>query len=292
MVRIKLLYIILIVIIFMAACSERTSKDVQPTISVSILPQKYFTERIAGDNFRINVLVPRGASPETYEPTPIQIQDVANSLIYFRIGYIESERTISANIQQQNSDVVFINTAEGMDMIAAEIVDHGNHVHLYGVDPHTWMTIPGVRIQLENMLTAIIDADPENKDYYKDNYNKFLQELDQLHLSFTEKFSDTKRKTFLVFHPVLGYFARDYDLTQLAIEQDGKSPTTANMREIIDRAEEENIKDVFIQLEFERESAGTVARELGGEVIEIDPLNENWLENIKDTAEKLYEALN
>ncbi len=289
MLRTKLLFIILIV--SLAACSQKPGKEVMPTITVSILPQKYFTERIAGENFKINVLVPRGSSPETYEPTPRQMQDVANSLLYFRIGYIEFERTVLNNIRQQNSDVKFVNTSEGMDMIAAEIVDHGDHVHLYGVDPHTWMTIPGVKIQLENMLAAIIETDPGNEDYYLDNYNKFLEELNSLHENFKDKFSSSHGNTFLIFHPVLGYFARDYQLTQLAIEQDGKSPSPANMKQVIDLAGKENIKTVFIQMEFERDNAVAIAREIGGEVVEIDPLGENWMESMKDIADKLYEAL-
>ncbi len=289
----KLVFIVSILsILLLAACSETDEKDLQPKITVSILPQKYLTERITGNNFRVSVLVPPGASPETYEPTPRQMRDLANSLLYFRTGYIEFERTIFKNVQEQNIDLRLVDTARGMDLIAADKVDHGDHVHLSGVDPHIWLTLPGVRIQLKNMVEAIIEADPENKDYYLYNYNTFKDELNELHSELTEKFIDLKRRTFLVFHPALGYFARDYGLTQISIEQEGKNPTPANMRKIVDIAREKGLRDVFIQMEFERDNARAVARELGGDVIEIDPLSENWMENFKKIADKLYEVLN
>lgn len=284
--------IAVIVSMLLTACSERGQKDTQPSITVSILPQKYLTERITGNNFTVNVLVPPGASPETYEPTPKQMQDIAESRIYFRIGYIDFERTIIRNLQDQNNDLKFVNTSEGMDLITAGITEHGDHVHLQGVDPHTWLSVPGVKIQLENMLTAIVDIDPENKDYYWNNYNEFNNELDSLHKELTGKFSNIKRKTFLIFHPALAYFARDYGLSQISIEHEGKNPTASNMKQIVDIAREENIRDIFIQMEFERDNARAVARELGGEVIEIDPLSADWMENFKDIADKLYQVLN
>ena len=286
------LLLLAIYILLFAGCGVETGQDDRPVVSVSILPQKYFVERIAGDNFRVNVLVPPGASPETYEPTPGQIRDVANSLFYFSIGYIDFERTILNNVLSGNSGPVRINTSEGMDLIASEIVDHGDHVHLYGVDPHIWVSIPGAKVQVRNITAALIQADRKNKEFYLENFASFNDEIDALHASFTEKFGNAERNTFLVFHPSLGYFARDYQLEQIAVEQDGKSPTAANMRKIVDLASQEGIRDIFIQMEFERESAKAVARELGGDVIEIDPLSENWLKTMEELGEKMYAVLN
>jgi zinc transport system substrate-binding protein len=278
-------------IFLLAACSER-AKDDRPVVSVSILPQKYVVERIAGDNFRVNVLVPPGASPETYEPSPGQMRDVANSMVYFRIGYIDFERTILTSIMSQNNRLLAVNTADGMDLIASDIVDHGDHMHLYGVDPHIWLSVPGVISQARIITETLAGLDPENQALYLDNFNRFATELDDLHESFEEMFNELKRRSFLVFHPALGYFARDYKLNQIAVEQDGKSPTAANMRSIVNQARQEGIRDIFIQMEFERESAIAVARELGGSVIEINPLSENWPDAIKDLADKLHEVLN
>ncbi|MFP4366218.1 MAG: metal ABC transporter solute-binding protein, Zn/Mn family [Bacteroidales bacterium] len=287
-------YIILIPVFLMlifAGCSGGTSVDDRPAVTVSILPQEYMVKRIAGDNFRINVLVPPGASPETYEPTPGQMRDVANSSLYFRIGYIEFERTVLNNIQLQNNELMVINTAEGVDLIAGEIVEHDDHVHLYGVDPHIWLSIPAVKVQVRNITESLIKKDPDNKDLYAANSSEFVKEMDQMHESFTERFEGTDRKTFLIFHPALAYFARDYGLNQISIEEEGKNPTASNMKKIIDLAREEGINDVFIQLEFERENAMAVARELGGEVIEIDPLSADWKGNMEVIAEKLHNTL-
>jgi zinc transport system substrate-binding protein len=278
--------------ITLSACNGIVQNNEQPVITVSILPQKYLVERIAGSNFRINVFVPPGSSAETYEPTPLQMQDISKSVLYFRIGYMEFENTLIRNIQTQNYGLNFVNTADGNELIAADIVDHGDHVHMYGVDPHVWLSIPEVKVQLKNITDAIIGIDPVNSDFYTNNYNLFTDELTELHDSLLEKFSSCKRKSFLIFHPALGYFARDYGLSQITIEMEGKSPTAANMKRVIDLARKDDIKDVFIQMEFERESALAVARELGGEVIEIDPLSENWLENFKEMSEVIYQNLN
>lgn len=282
----------LIIFILLSACNGSVQRNEQPVITVSILPQKYLVERIAGSNFRINVLVPPGSSAETYEPTPLQMQDISNSVIYFRIGYMEFENTLIRNIQTQNKGLNFVDTSDGNDLIAAEIVEHGDHVHMYGVDPHIWLSIPEVKIQLKNITGAIIGIDPENADLYTNNYNIFIEELNELHDSLDERFSSGKNKSFLIFHPALGYFARDYGLSQISIEMDGKSPTAANMKQVIDLARKNDINDVFIQMEFERESAQAVAHELGGKVIEIDPMSENWLENFKEMADVIYQTLN
>jgi zinc transport system substrate-binding protein len=284
--------LIFILIAFLAACSGNGPVDDRPVITVSILPQKYMAEKIAGDRYRINVMVPPGANPETYEPTPGQMRDVANSLLYFSIGYIEFERTMLNGILAGNSNLIAVNTAQGMDMIAAETVTHGDHVHHYGVDPHIWLSIPGVRIQAGNMTSALVSADPDNKYFYLENYEKFGEELDQLHARVTEKLSNASRRSFLIFHPALGYFARDYGLTQIGIEEEGKNPTAANMKSVIDVARSEGLKDVIIQMEFERESASAVARELGGTVIGIDPLSEEWFATMEDIAEKISLILN
>ncbi|TVR73077.1 MAG: zinc ABC transporter substrate-binding protein [Marinilabiliales bacterium] len=289
MIRIKILPLLLILLL--AACGGGMQERDKPVITVSIVPQKYFVERIAGDRFDINILVPPGAEPETYEPTPRQMQEVANSLVYFRIGYIEFERTVLRNLGTAGNGPLVVNTAYGMDLIAADIVDHGDHVHLYGVDPHIWLTAPGVKIQAGNMLDALVEADPDNAPLYNENYNNFALELDRLHAELTGKLNGLSRRTFIVFHPALGYFARDYDLTQISIEEEGKNPTVANMRKVVDIARQEGISDVFIQMEFERENARAVARELGGDVIELKPLSANWSANMREMADKIYEVL-
>jgi zinc transport system substrate-binding protein len=290
-IKAALLFLLAGIVLLLPACSGRVQDD-RPVISVSILPQKFMVERIAGDNYRVNVLVPPGASPETYEPTPGQMMDVANSVVYFRIGYIDFERTLLNSIMSQNRRLLAINTADGMELIASDIVDHGDHVHLYGVDPHIWLSVPGAKSQARIIAETLARIDPENRGLYLDNFSSFADELDELHEYFRELFREPKRRSFLVFHPALGYFARDYGLHQIGVEQDGKSPTAANMRSIVNQARQEGLTDIFIQMEFERENARAVARELGGSVIEINPLSENWPDAIKDLAEKLHEVLN
>ncbi len=278
--------------IFLTGCSQGEMSDEKPVLTVSILPQKYFAEQIAGDNFKVNVLVPSGSGPETYEPTPRQIRDAANSKAVFITGHLLFEQTMIKNLKSRDEAVLFVDTSEGVDLIADDIVDHGDHVHIHGVDPHIWVSLREAKTQVETIAETIISVDPENEEIYRKNLRNLISGIEDLDERLTEKFRSAPKSSFLIYHPALSYFARDYGLTQISIEYAGKSPTPAHMKKTIDLAREKGLRDVIIQKEFERSSAKTVASELGGDVIEIDPLAENWLENMAEIGKKILKALN
>ncbi len=283
--------LIVLSILIISSCAPRESAGEEDTLTVSILPQKYFVEQIAGENFKVNVLVPSGSSPETYEPAPRQIRDAANSKAIFITGHLLFEQTMIRNLRTSD-DVRFVDTSEGVDLIADNFVDHGDHVHIHGVDPHIWLSLREIKPQLKNITETVVSIDPENEEFYRENHRKFLSRIEDLDKKLSEKFRNSGKRAFLIYHPALSYFSRDYGLIQISVEAAGKSPSAAHMKEVIDIAREKGLKDVFIQQEFERSNAKTVANELGGNVIELDPLAENWLENMKSMGEKILEALN
>jgi len=266
-------------------------------IAVSILPQKYFVERIAGDSanidFDIHVMIPPGHSPHTYAPTPRQMKVLSHCKLYFRIGYIPFETTWMKNIADNNPQMKIIDTSVGVDLIETqEDKDdpHQDHYHA-GLDPHIWLSPRAVKIQVKHILDALIELDREKQESYKENYRLFLLDIDRLDLDIKALLEKSGKKKFMVFHPAWSYLARDYGLEQLAIEEEGKAPNPGNLKKIIDMARRENLRTIFVQQQVDTHSASAVAAEIGGRVVILDPLAPDWLDNMKKIAQAFSDTL-
>jgi zinc transport system substrate-binding protein len=284
------LYLLVFPLIFMLiACTINTNKT-KPVISVSIIPQKYFVEKIAGDNFDINVLIPPGASPATYDPTPAQIIELTKSKIYFKIGHIEFEKNWLDNISLEYPQLNIIDNSIGIDLLENKYSDHGHH-HGF-IEPHTWMKPENVKIIANSIYEAILKLDKENETFYTNNFNLFISEIDSLHRMLFLQLQDVQSRSFIIYHPALTYFAEAYNLHQTSIETEGKNPSAFHIKQIIDTAKSRNIKIVFIQKQFNQEKAKTIAHEIGGSVIPIDPLDYNWHDQLLSISKALVLASN
>lgn len=261
-------------------------------ISVSILPQKYFVERIAGDLVKVNVLVPPGASPELYSPAPSQMRELSQSAAWFRIGKIGFEEGWLEKIRQSVPGLKIFDTSVQVDWITGEKEDHENHVHLHGIDPHIWSSPDEVKKIVEETYRALSELLPGNRKVLSLNYKLFVKEIDQLDQELKSLFDRLDNKKFMIFHPALAYLARQYGLEQIALEVDGKEPSPKYLRTLIEQAKSENIGVIFIQKEFDAENARQLAREINGEVVQIDPLNEQWDKELRKIAKKIVSASN
>ena len=152
-------------------------------VTVSILPQKTFVEKIAGDDFRVNVLIPRGSSPATYSLLPSQLKDIAGSLIWFRMGHIGFEHAWTGRILEASRDMKVVNLSEGLDLIAGETEQHGDHIHLHGIDPHVWLSPVLVKEMAGKIMNELVLLKPERSGDYKANYLKFVKEIEVLILN-------------------------------------------------------------------------------------------------------------
>ncbi len=272
---------------------------------VSILPQKYFVERIAGKLARVSVMVQPGANPETYEPRPVQLKRMARSDIYFAIG-VPFERVWLKRISALNPLIQVIRTDK--DIKKREMVSRHHHGernplkkrHSKGdngpggpfMDPHVWLSPPLVKIQADVIADALIRIDPSNKGIYENNLRGFEAELDRLDSELRGIFTGTGQETeFLVFHPSWGYFADAYGLRQIAVETEGKEPSASDTARLIKYCRDKGIKLVFAQPQFSAKSAEIIAREIGGKVVFIDPLSERWMENLRAVARELKASL-
>ncbi|TDO03921.1 metal ABC transporter solute-binding protein, Zn/Mn family [Sunxiuqinia elliptica] len=279
------------VFILAVACTARKTSE-KDLVTVSILPQKYIVEKIAGDLVDVQVLVPPGASPSTYSLVPSQMKDLSRSKVWLRIGKIGFEDAWHEKIEQGNPDLKVFDTSRMAEWIAAEEEVHGDHVHLHGIDPHIWMSPEEVEQVAELTYQALADLYPDKSAAFNANFEAFRSEIDVLDEDLIRQFDGLENRKFIIFHPALTYLARDYGLEQVSLEIDGKEPSAKHMSQLVKTAKDEGIRVVFIQKEFDQENARQLAEELDGEVVQIDPLNENWEEQIREIAEKLIEAAN
>ncbi len=263
------------------SCSE-VKKDTKNTVSVSILPQKFMVEQIAGDLLNINVMIPPGSSPASYEPTPMQVAQLESSKLYLRIGYIGFETSWMNRFKSVNSEMKIVNIANGIDLIEDGGHWHGDQYHAGIVEPHVWTSPKNVEIIANNIYQTLIAEYPQHKESFTENYSKFVLEISNIHGYALEQLSTLKNKKFLIYHPALSYLARDYGLEQIAMEHEGKEPSSKYLKTLIDQAHNENIGVVLIQKQFDQENAKALVKELDAKLITIDPLAENWTVNTKE----------
>ena len=289
-----------IVFIFIALVSFLYAS--KPEISVSITPQKYFLEKITKDKFDINVMVKAGSSPHTYEPKTSQMKSLSNSKIYFYTG-IEFEKAWLDKFKKSAPNTLFIDSSASIERIAMEEHSHeeeGPEGHKHekhndhedehdhdGLDPHVWLDPVLVKVQAKNIYEAVVSIDLENKEFYTKNYEEFLKELDSLDAQIKEILKPYEHKAFMVFHPSWGYFAKRYDLEQISIEIQGKEPKPNELIELVKDAKEHNIKIVFVSPQFSQKSAKSIAQNIGGKVVAIDSLSENWSKDLLKTANEI-----
>jgi zinc transport system substrate-binding protein len=243
-------------------------------ISVSILPQKYFTGMIAGNEYKINVLIPPGASPATYEPTPRQIADLKKSDLYLEVGEIGFEKIWLEKIKKMTGDMSFVDLSNGIEFIISSHI-HGDHKH-ESEDPHIWMSPKNAKIISENIKIALSENFPSDSARFEDNYKELIKKINTVDSMYRSNSLKLRDKHFLIYHPALEYLARDYGMIQHVLEFEGKEPPPSHIAKLIADAEMHDIDFVFIQRQFSTENARSFAREIDADLIEIDPLNEDW----------------
>jgi zinc transport system substrate-binding protein len=251
-------------------------------VTVSILPQKYIVERIAGNLFQVSVLMPPGANHETYEPTPKVMKSLANSSLYFSVGWLDFERTWMPRFADMYPELKMINTSEGGQLIKS--AEHGHEGNSGGIDPHTWLSPRFVKLQARAIAAALTQLDPGHKDFFSANLSRFSRQLDSLDTVCARLFAAHNGMKFLIYHPSLAYFARDYKLTQVSLETEGKEPSAAHLGRLIGIAKQDGIHTILISREFDSRNAETLAREINGRVVVFDPMSGDLLRNMDQIA--------
>ncbi len=281
----------------LGACVSTPSTSDKPVVVVSIQPQKYFIDRNADTLVQVEVMVPPGSSPETYEPTPRQLMQFSQATIFFSLGLLSFEQTSLADVAKQSPQVKTVNHSKGLDLIEGHHHhhdhddSHGHHAHGHGVDPHVWVSLIEVRTMIAQMLDALISQLPEYKEDFERNAALFLADIDKLHQHIQSTFDGYQGSKFFIFHPAFSYYARDYGLEQVAFEEEGKSPSAQHLKKVLQQANAEGIRTIFIQKEFDVNIAQTAAADIGGRVEVIDPLEGEWLSNMYSITSRIKSAI-
>ena len=272
------IYITLLIAILCGGCTSRRPADGEP-LYVSILPLRSLVQGIVGDDFDIEVLVPPGASPETFEPTPRQFVGLNKARMVFHVGLIDFETMLLAKIEDQAK---VVNLSRGIELIAGTC-SHGSHghTHTHGIDPHVWTSPRALQKMAENAYEAIREAYPDSVKY-ETNYRLLQQELKALDERTAARIAASDVEYFIIYHPALTYYARDYGLRQIAIEADGKEPSAKQLTQLIRQAREDGVRRILYQSQFPASAVEVIARDIDAEYAEVDPLREDVIANIEE----------
>lgn len=271
----------LLLLAFAGACTPRPQAD-ERTLYVSILPLRSLVGGIVGDDFTIDVLVPPGASPETFEPTARQFAGLNNARMIFNVGLIDFETTLLAKVDAKEK---IVDLSRGIDLIAGSC-SHASHgeTHAHGVDPHVWTSPRALLKMAENAYGAIRAAYPDSVKYQA-NYERLRQELQALDERTAEQLAASNVAYFIVYHPALTYYARDYGVRQVAIEADGKEPSAKQLTQLIRQAREDGVRRILYQSQFPASTVEVIARDIDAECVEFDPLREDVIANIGEITD-------
>ncbi len=287
-------------------CMRRsTGEPDKNLIFVSILPQKYFVERIAGSGFTVKALIPAGASPHSFEPRPSQMAELAKARLYFSTG-VEMEKAWLPRIRKVNPRLRVVACDSGIEKRRMEpsapgpggvgdghrghdphgggaelhADDHRGHDH-EGEDPHIWLSPELVRVQVRPVMRALCAQDSASCAGFRKRLAEFDASIDSLQSAIRRKLERCgSPESFLVFHPSWGYFAREFSMRQIAVEIEGREPGVRELEAIMETARREKCSAMLVQPQFSRRIADIIAGKLGVPTMTADPLAEDWAANL------------
>jgi zinc transport system substrate-binding protein len=262
-----------------ASCSAQKVADERPIVAVTVLPQAYFVERLAGDAVQVEVIIPPGAGHSTYEPTARQLTALAKAQLYIKVGHphFTFETAWLDKVLPGNSHLRVVDGSKGMDRD-----DH---------DPHIWMSLEGGRFMARNTAAGLSALLPDKASVIAQNLSELEKDIDVLDAEIAHVFSGLERKRFYVFHPAFGHFARELGLEQVAIEQGHREPSPEELGAVLALIKSDGAKVVIVQPQYSKQAAEVVAAETGARLVELDPLSSDWLSSMRQAARVIAEAL-
>lgn len=255
-------------------------------IAVSIVPQETFIKAVAEDKIDIITMIPPGKSPGNFAPTPDIMEKFSEANIYFTIGVPTEKASILPKIGEFNKDVKIIDMADEVSKVYSERkFESGDR------DPHIWLSPKRVKVMVRTIAEELSTIDPSNEKFYQRNAEKYISELDEVDAEIKNSLFSLDKKAFICYHPAFGYFAEDYGLQMIALENEGKEATIEDFQKTIDLAKKEGIKVVFYQAEIDSKQTRILASEIDGKAEMIEPLSSEYINNLKKIAETFKKAM-
>ena len=255
------------------SCSS-AKNDNANKITVSIEPLRYLTEQIVGDRFEVVTMVPKGSSPETYEPTARQMADLSESILYIKVGELGFERTWMPRLTSNAPHITVVNSSEGIT----------SHI---GDDPHSWMSARNAIIMAHNIYEAVKRIDVKDSVFFRQRLDSLCNVIHATDKYIRQTTAQAHCKSFIIYHPALTYFASDYGLEQLALEEHGREPSAAELEQIISTARAKGVKTMFIQREFANRNVDIITNTIGARKVEINPLGYDWNKEMRRIAAEM-----
>lgn len=264
----------------LAGCDRAApSADARPVVAVSVLPQQWVVERLAGDRVRVVVMLPPGANEATYEPSISQMRALDRAVLYVKVGHPRFA------FERAWLDALLAD-AEGV-----RVVDGAAGIELAPGDPHYWLVPRHVATMAASVARALADALPAERAAIDARLEGLRRDAEALDAELRARLAPVRGRAFLVFHPAFGYLAREYGLVQVAIEDEGKEPDAHELARLVARARDEGVRVIFVQPQFDRAAAQTIADEVGARLEVLDPLAPDWDDNLRRVARALAEGL-
>lgn len=263
---------------FILLCKTPVEEKKRIGVVVTLLPFADFVKHVGDGRVEITVMVPPGATPHTYEPTPEQLRKVSKAKLYVKVGSgVEFELAWLDKIKSLNRKMLIVDGSQGIPLIDK--------------DPHIWLSPLNAKKIVENICQGLIKVDPKNKEFYIKNKERYIKQLEELDEYIRVKIKNINKRGFMVYHPAWGYFAKEYGIEQISIEQKGKEPTAMEIKDAIKKAKKYKIKVIFVSPQFPTKGAEVIAKEIGGEVKFLDPLPSQYIQEIKNSVDKLIQAM-
>lgn len=282
-----------VLLLALVGCHFRngTSDHSPMTVSVSILPLKYLVDSIGGNDFETLVVMPPGSNPETYEPMLSQMKAIAHAKINFQTGLIDFEKSLDKSLKSNSLSADFVNLSEGMELIAGDSTG-GEHRH-QGLDPHIWLSPARVRIMARKIADALTRIQPDSAAKYAANRDRMISTINSVDKYIRHSFSELESNYFLIFHPSLTYYAADYGLQQIPIEQEGKEPSVAHMKELMQSVWGDKINTViYPKAQHLHSTAAALIHDAGLQAVPFDPVAYDWPANLKYITDHIKVSLN
>ena len=249
-------------------------------VVVSLGPEVEWVKAVGGSKVDVTLMVPEGSDPHTYEPLPNQLSQVSNAQIYVMMGSsVEFENNYMDKIRETNPNMLVVNASQGVNLIPNSAENESETV-----DPHVWADPKNAKIMVNNIYNGLVEVDPADKDYFTSNRDSYLQKLDELDKNTTKLLKDKNNTYILVLHPAFGYLAKDYNITQIGAMINDEEPSPQRITMMINTAKNYNITTVYSEPQYDPKFMQSIATQIGGNVVTVNDLDENYLENMQNIA--------
>jgi zinc transport system substrate-binding protein len=275
-IKLPLILLITVMSLFMSSCEMTPVAD----ICVSIPPQAYLVKRLAGADTPVTIMIPPGSAPPTYAPTASQVRDLQECKLYVKNGHpdFHFEKKHIDPYLMNHPEVLTVDMAEGQNIVTG--------------DAHIWLSPKIMSDAADRIAHQLVKLYPARKDELEANLVILKRDIGKLDIELRAELAAHQGDKFLTLHPSWGYFSRDYGVQQVSIRHEHKTPSTMEMAHLIEEAKEENIHIIFVQKEFSFEQLEVISKEIDAKIVALDPLNEDWLNNMKNTGKTLAKVFN